>query len=199
MLAQAIHALEPGPGGWSRSIVGRLPADMVIREPFGHRRGAFTSAVDTRSRVLRRPRSRGPCFSTNLASLPPVRPAAPAARGGERPVLSRVGRPHCTGVGAPAGRGPEPEGRLRCRAHPGRPGAPAGRGGDPAAGAAGAARGCVAAGRAFCARARHGAGPWHQNRAGASPLARECPRAPPCDGPGRHLAAGGPRHAGRGV
>ncbi|MBK9067241.1 MAG: sigma-54 factor interaction domain-containing protein [Gemmatimonadetes bacterium] len=197
VLAQAIHAWSARAGRMVEVNCGALPADMVIRELFGHRRGAFTSAVDTVPGYFEAA-DRGTLFLDELASLPIAGQRA-LLRVAENGQFSRVGETtvHRVSVRLLAAV-QDLEGAsgavpiradlvhrlggvvIRLQALRERPED-------------------VAAGRAFCARARHGAGPWHQNRAGASPLARECPRAPPCDGPGRHLAAGGPRHAGRGV
>ena len=69
VLAQAIHAWSARAGRMVEVNCGALPADMVIRELFGHRRGAFTSAVDTVPGYFEAA-DRGTLFLDELASLP---------------------------------------------------------------------------------------------------------------------------------
>ena len=69
VLAQAIHAWSARAGRMVEVNCGALPADMVIRELFGHRRGAFTSAVDTVPGYFEAA-DRGTLFLDELTSLP---------------------------------------------------------------------------------------------------------------------------------
>ncbi len=89
VLAQAIHGWSARTGRMVEVNCGALPADMVIRELFGHRRGAFTSAVETVPGYFEAADG-GTLFLDELASLPIAGQRA-LLRVAENGEFSRVG------------------------------------------------------------------------------------------------------------
>ncbi len=89
VLAQAIHRWSARVGRMVEVNCGALPADMVIRELFGHRRGAFTSAVDSVPGYFEAA-DRGTLFLDELASMPIAGQRA-LLRVAENGEFSRVG------------------------------------------------------------------------------------------------------------
>jgi len=70
VLAQAIHRWSGLRGNLVDINCGALPAGMAVAELFGHRRGAFTTAIDS-TRGLIEDANQGTLFLDELASLPP--------------------------------------------------------------------------------------------------------------------------------
>ena len=69
VLAQAIHLWSGRSGPLVDVNCGSLPAGMITNELFGHRRGAYTGAVDTVSGLIEQA-NHGTLFLDELASLP---------------------------------------------------------------------------------------------------------------------------------
>ncbi len=70
VLAQAIHRWSGRAGDLVDVDCGALPPGMVVAELFGHRKGAYTTAVDSVPGLVERAH-RGTLFLDELASLPP--------------------------------------------------------------------------------------------------------------------------------
>jgi two-component system response regulator GlrR len=72
LFAQAVHYLSPRAGGPCVAVnCGALPADLVEAELFGHARGAFTSAHETRMGLVGQAEG-GTLFLDEVDSLPPM-------------------------------------------------------------------------------------------------------------------------------
>lgn len=71
VLAQAIHRWSGRPGALVDVDCGALPAGTIVNELFGHRRGAYTGAVDSEPGLLEQAHG-GTLFLDELGSLPPA-------------------------------------------------------------------------------------------------------------------------------
>ena len=72
LVAQAMHYLSPRAGHpWVAINCGALPADLVEAELFGHARGAFTNAHETRIGLVAQAEG-GTLFLDEVDSLPPL-------------------------------------------------------------------------------------------------------------------------------
>src|SRR5262249_31606966 len=68
VVARATHALSRRPGSFVAVNCGALPANLVEASIFGHRKGAFSGAVDDRPGVVRRA-DRGTLFLDAIGEL----------------------------------------------------------------------------------------------------------------------------------
>jgi DNA-binding NtrC family response regulator len=69
LAARAIHAASGRPGGFAALNCGAIPRELVEATLFGHRRGAFSGAVDDRPGVVRTA-DKGTLFLDELGDLP---------------------------------------------------------------------------------------------------------------------------------
>jgi transcriptional regulator with GAF, ATPase, and Fis domain len=87
VLARAIHAMSDRSGSFVAVNCGALPRDLVEGELFGHKRGAFSGALDDRLGLVRAS-DRGTLLLDEVGDLPlPAQAAlwpAPWARRGCR-------------------------------------------------------------------------------------------------------------------
>ncbi len=75
VLARAIHSLSNRPGEFVAVNCGAIPANLVESELFGHRKGAFSGAVDNRLGLVRSA-DKGTLFLDEIGDLPPSSQAA---------------------------------------------------------------------------------------------------------------------------
>jgi transcriptional regulator with AAA-type ATPase domain len=75
VLARALHALSGRPGDFVAVNCGALPRELVEGELFGHRRGAFSGAVDDRPGLIRAA-DRGTLLLDEIGDLPLASQAA---------------------------------------------------------------------------------------------------------------------------
>jgi len=72
LFAQAVHYLSPRAGQpWITVNCGALPVDLIEAELFGHMRGAFTHAVESRTGLVAQAQG-GTLFLDEVDSLPPL-------------------------------------------------------------------------------------------------------------------------------
>src|SRR5262249_14789332 len=69
--ARALHDASGRPGGFVGLNCGALPEALLVSELFGHRRGAFTGAVDDRPGHVRAAHM-GALFLDEILDLPPA-------------------------------------------------------------------------------------------------------------------------------
>jgi len=75
VLARAIHELSGRTGEFVAVNCGAIPANLVESELFGHRKGAFSGAVDNRLGLVRSA-DKGTLFLDEIGDLPPSSQAA---------------------------------------------------------------------------------------------------------------------------
>jgi transcriptional regulator with AAA-type ATPase domain len=75
VLARALHAMSGRPGEFVAVNCGALPRDLIEGELFGHRKGAFSGAVEDRLGLVRSA-DRGTLFLDEIGDLPAASQAA---------------------------------------------------------------------------------------------------------------------------
>jgi len=75
VLARAIHRLSGRSGDFVAVNCGAIPANLVESELFGHRKGAFSGAIDNRLGLVRSA-DKGTLFLDEIGDLPPSSQAA---------------------------------------------------------------------------------------------------------------------------